>query len=52
MMVIAKSIITTFDIILILVLFFYARPESTRQGRIGFGCLLALVAANTLLLWA
>ena len=51
MMVIAKSIITTFDIILILVLFFFARTESTREGRIGFGCLLALMAANTWLLW-
>lgn len=52
MMIVAKSIITTFDIILILALFFFARTESTREGRIGFGCLLALVAANTWLLWA
>lgn len=50
-MVIAKSVITTLDIILVMILFFFARTENTREGRIGFGCLLTLVAANMWLLW-
>lgn len=50
-MIIISSIITTLNILFLIILAFVAKDERTKAGQIGFTAMILLFMANTVLIW-
>ena len=50
-MVVVKTIISTLDVLLILLLFFFGRESKDKPTAIGFGSMIMLLIINILLVW-
>lgn len=50
-MTILNSIVSTINIVLLVLMFLFWRDESTKAGRYVFAFLILLLMANTVLIW-
>ena len=50
-MVIVKTVISTLDVLLILLLFFVGRGSKDKSTAIGFGSMIMLLIINIFLVW-
>lgn len=50
-MVIVKTVISTLDVLLILLLFFVGRESKDKSTAIGFGSMIILLIINIFLMW-
>lgn len=50
-MIILNSIITTLNILFLIILASIARNEKTKSGQVGFTAMILLFMANTALIW-
>lgn len=50
-MIILNSIVSTINIVLLVLMFLFWRDEQTKAGRYGFGFLMFLLMLNTVLIW-
>ena len=50
-MVILNSIVSTINMVLLVLMFLFWREEYTKSGRLGFAFFMLLLSVNTALIW-
>lgn len=50
-MTVMKTVISTLDMLLVMMLFFVGRESKDKQTAIGFGIMIVLILANICMIW-